>query len=74
MRVVLQFLMQVLRSFNTQAMMMPALHRALQPQRNQQTNGDGEQVQQEVAKAVDLLFWRMDLDHGKQTSRLNDIG
>ena len=61
--VVLDLLSQVGVRLLLLMVMVPALGARLQTQRDQQADGDGEQVQQEVAHTVDFLFRRMDLDH-----------
>ena len=44
--------------------MVPPLHQRLQPQRNQQANGDGQNMQQKIAHAVRRVFRRMHFEHG----------
>ena len=43
--------------------MMQFLHAGIQPERNQQANRDGEQVKQEIAKAVNTSFRWVHIGH-----------
>jgi hypothetical protein len=45
--------------------MMPPLHAALEAERNQQADGDGEDVKEKVFHAVNFLMRRMDVEHAE---------
>jgi len=64
-------MVQAYLGFMYQVAMMLPLDDSLKAERDEEADGDGKQMQQEIAPAMDWLMGRMNIEHGNYLVRLH---